>query len=70
MTNDPPKDSRDPTRHKQRPWDEVRRLREERRERRADRIIRVIGGVVLLAIAAMVLLAAVHFLSKILTGIL
>ena len=66
MTNDPLKDRRDPTRHKWRLWDEMRRLREERRLHRADRIIRVIGGLVLLAITAVVLLALVHFLSKIL----
>ena len=66
MTNDPLKDKRDPTRHKWRPWDEMRRLHEERRHYRADTIIRVIGGVILLAIGAAVLVAVVHFLSRIL----
>jgi len=66
MTNDPLKDRRDPAHHKWHLWDEVRRLREERRLHRADRIIRVIGGVVLLAIVAAVLLGVVHFLSKVL----
>jgi hypothetical protein len=48
----------------------MRRLLEERRLHRADRIIRVIGGVVLVAIAAVVLLAASGFLIKILMRIL
>jgi hypothetical protein len=69
MSNDPLKDRRDPTHHKWRPWEERHHLQEERRERRGDRIIRVIGEVVLLAITVMVLLAVVHFLSKIVTGI-
>jgi hypothetical protein len=64
MINDPPKDRRDPTRHKWRPWDEMRRLREERRLHRADRSIRIIGGVVLLAIVAVLLLAGAGFLIK------
>jgi hypothetical protein len=67
MSNDPLKDRRDPTHHKWRPWEERNRLREERRGRRADII--VIGEVVILEIAVMVLLAVVHFLSKIVTGI-
>jgi hypothetical protein len=66
MTNDPPKDRRDPKRHTWRLWDEMHRLREERRAHRADRNIRVIGGVVLLAILVVVLLAGVGFLIKIL----
>jgi hypothetical protein len=44
----------------------MRRLHEERRHYRADTIIRVIGGVILLAIGAAVLVAVVHFLSRIL----
>jgi hypothetical protein len=70
MTNDPPKDKRDPTHHKWRPWDEMRHLREESRLHRADRNIRVIGGVTLLAIVAVVLLAGGFSLIKILTRIL
>ena len=37
MTNDPLKNRRDPAHHKWHLWDEVRRLREERRLHRADR---------------------------------
>jgi hypothetical protein len=66
MTNDPLKERRDPTCHKWRPWDEMRRSREERRLHRADRSIRVIGGVILLAIVAVLLLAIVGFLIKML----
>lgn len=66
MRNDPLKQKRDPMYRKWRPRDEWRRLREERRAHRAERIIRVIGGVILLAIAAAVLVAVVHFLGRVL----
>jgi N-acyl-L-homoserine lactone synthetase len=66
MANDPFKERRDPTRHKWHLWEEGRHFREERRAHRADRNIRVIGGVVLLAIVAVALLAGVGFLIKLL----
>jgi hypothetical protein len=66
MTDDPPKDRGDPTRHKWRLSDEMHRLQEERRAGRADRIIRVIRGVVVLAIVVVVLLGGLAFLIKIL----
>jgi hypothetical protein len=48
----------------------MRRVREESRLHRADKIIRVIGGLVLLAISAVVFLAGTSFLVKILARIL
>jgi hypothetical protein len=55
MINEPPTDKRDPRRHVWRLWDEMRRLREERNAERAETIIRIIGGVILVAIAMVVL---------------
>ena len=70
MANDPLKERRDPTGHEWRAWEEMRRLREERRLHRADRTIRVIGGIIRLAIVAVVLLAGAGFLIKVLMRIL
>lgn len=70
MTNDPLKEKRDPAHHKWRVWDEWRHSQEERRAYHADRIIRIIGGVVLLAIVVVVLLGGLTFLIKILTRML
>jgi hypothetical protein len=64
MVNEPPADKRDPTHHKWRLWDEMRRLREERRLHRADRTIRIVGGVVLVAIVVVVLVGGLAFLIK------
>ena len=64
MINEPLTDKRDPRRHKWRIWDERHRLREETRAERAETVIRIIGGVVLVAIAMVVFVAGLTFLIK------
>jgi hypothetical protein len=64
MITEPPADKRDPRHHKWRLWDESRRLLEERRANRADRTIRIIGGVILLAIVVVVFVGGLAFLIK------
>ena len=67
MTNQAPTDKKDPRRHKWHLWDERRRLREEGRANRADKIIRIIGGVVLFAIVIAVFVAGLIVFIKLLS---
>jgi hypothetical protein len=69
MINESPTDRRDPRRHKWRLWDEVRRLREEKREIHADRNIRIVGGVVLAVILVVIFAASLAFLIKLLSRV-
>jgi hypothetical protein len=64
MITEPPADKRDPRRHKWRLWDEMQRLLEEKRGKSAETIIRIIGGVVLVAIVMVVFVAGLSFLIK------
>jgi t-SNARE complex subunit (syntaxin) len=64
MVNEPPTHMRDPGRHKWRLLDEMQRSLEEARAASADRVIRTIGGIILVAIVVVVVVGGLIFLIK------
>lgn len=69
MANDPLEEKRDPRRHRWRRWDELQRLRKERGAQRTDAIIRVTGGIILLIIVLVGVVASAHLIIKILSRV-